>query len=219
MAKAGRLAQIRETYRLTKKSYPRLGFTLLGTFLLVFGAFLLVGYLTGWWWIGFLGFSVSLVATAVLFGRRAERSAYAQIEGQPGAAAAVLNSMRGGWVTTPAIAANKNQDVVHRVVGRPGIILVSEGPDSRVRILLNNEKKRHARFVPDVPILEIQSGNDEGQVPLAKLQSKLTKLPRTLRPAQVTEMRRRLEALANAPLPMPKGPVPKSARQGRGKIR
>ena len=38
-----------------------------------------------------------------------------------------------------------------------------------------------SRWLPEVPIYEIQVGNDEGQVPLMKLQNALGKLPRNLR--------------------------------------
>jgi hypothetical protein len=112
---------------------------------------------------------------------------------------------------------NKSQDIVTRVVGRPGVVLVSEGPSNRVVPMLANERKKTARWVPEVPIYEIQVGNDEGQVPLLKLQSALAKLPRNLRGGEITDMRRRLDALGNAQnaMPIPKGPMPTSARQVR----
>ena len=58
-------------------------------------------------------------------------------------------------------------------------------------------------------------GRDEGQVPINRLVKTIRKLPKTMSPGQVTEVRRRLEALSNQPLPMPKGPVPKSTRAMR----
>ena len=84
---------------------------------------------------------------SIVFGRRAERAAYAQVEGQPGAAAAALGVLRRGWNVQQAVAVTKNQDLVHRVVGRPGVILVGEGNPARVRHLLGVEKKKHARVV------------------------------------------------------------------------
>ncbi|MFA7265155.1 MAG: DUF4191 domain-containing protein [Candidatus Nanopelagicales bacterium] len=214
--KPGRLKQIRETYQLTKRSDPRIGLILLGIFFGVLAVFLLVGYFLGL--LAFavpLGIAAALLTTTIIFGRRAERSAYSQIEGQPGAAAAVLKSLRSGWFVTPAVAINKNQDCVHRVIGRPGVILVSEGPSSRVTQMLATERKRTARYVPEIEIIEIQSGNDEGQIPLQKLNRKLTKTKRTYKPAQVTEVRKRLEALTAQPMSAPKGPIPKSARAAR----
>ncbi len=214
--KTGRLKQIRETYQLTKRSDPRIGLILLGIFVGILAVFLIVGFIFGLLTFTVpLGIAAALLASTIVFGRRAERSAYSQIEGQPGAAAAVLKSLRSSWFVTPAVAINKNQDCVHRVIGRPGVILVSEGPSSRVNQLLANERKRTARYVPEIEIIEIQSGNDEGQIPLPKLNRKLTKQKRTYKPAQVTEVRKRLEALAAQPMSAPKGPMPKSARAAR----
>lgn len=165
-----------------------------------------------------LALPLAVLAATFWFSRRAMSAAYSQIEGQPGAAAAVIQSLRGGnWVVTPAVAVSKNQDMVSRVVGKPGVILVSEGPSSRVVHLLANERKRTARWLPEVPIYEIQVGQEEDQVRLPKLQKALNKLPRNLRGGEVTEVRRRLDALGGAAssMPIPKGPMPTSARQVR----
>ena len=93
----------------------------------------------------------------IAFGRFAQGAQYAAIEGQPGAAAAILQSMRGNWTVTPAIAANRNMDVVHRTVGRPGVVLVGEGSPTRLPSLLAAEKKRVSRVALDVPIYDTRS--------------------------------------------------------------
>lgn len=216
--KPGRFKQILETYRLTKRSDPRIGWILLGIFVVVLAVFVAVGYLLGMTLFFLpLGLAAALLCATIVFGRRAERSAYMQIEGQAGAAGAVLRSLRSGWfVGEQPVALSKNQDCVWRVVGRPGVILVSEGPSNRVNHMLANERKRTARFVPDIEIIEIQSGNDEGQIPLPKLNRKIMKQKRNYKPAEVTEVRRRLEALSSQPVSAPKGPMPKSARAARG---
>jgi hypothetical protein len=211
----GRLAQIRQTYQMTKKSDPRIGWILLGWFVLPLVVAAVICYLIGSWWLMLVGFSTGLLLAALILGRRAERAAYSQIEGQPGAAAAVLNSLGKGWFVTPAVAVTKNQDIVHRVIGRPGVILVGEGVGSRVTNVLRNEQKRESRFVPDIDFHEYVMGREEGQVPIGDLVKTIRKLPKTLSPGQVTEVRRRLEALTNQPLPMPKGPIPKSTRAMR----
>ena len=212
-ARGGRIAQIRETYKLTRRVDPAIGWILLGLFVLVLAVFVLIGGLTHLlcFWI-ILGVPFATLAVTFIFGRRAEKAAYAQVEGQVGAAASVLNALRSGWFTTPMVAVTKNQDLVHRVLGRPGVILVSEGPPSRAGQLLTAEKKRTSRFVGDTPIFEIQAGDGEGQVPLRKLQSTVMKLPRNLKPAEVNALRKRLDALTTTPLPIPKGPLPKGAR-------
>jgi hypothetical protein len=42
------------------------------------------------------------------------------------------------------------------------------------------------------------------------------KLPRNLKPAEISAVRKRLDALTSTPLPIPKGPLPKGARMPRG---
>jgi hypothetical protein len=165
-----------------------------------------------------VGIPVGLLVGTYWFSRRAMTAAYSSIEGQPGAAAAVIQSIRGNkWAVTPAVAINKSQDMVSRVIGKPGVILISEGPGNRVTQLLINERKKTARWVPDIPIYEIQIGTADDQVSLKSLQKTLNKLPRNLRGGEITEIRRRLDALGGAAnaLPIPKGPMPTSARSVR----
>lgn len=212
-APRGRIAQIRQTYTLTRAADPKIPWILAGVFLGTLLLMILFGFLFGplWFWI-ILGIPSALLAATYVFARRAEAAAYASIEGQPGAAASALSTLRSGWFVTPAVAVTKNQDVVHRVLGRPGVILVSEAPASRAANLLANERKRHARYVGETPILEIQAGNEPGQVPIRKLQRHVMKLPRSLKPAQVSALRKRLDALTSTPLPIPKGPLPKGTK-------
>lgn len=216
-AKQGRLAQIRSAYTMTRKVDPAVGWVTAATGFLVLAVAVAIGFLVGHpIYLGFLGLMVAVLAATIVFGKRAEKAAFSQVDGQPGAAAAALNMLRKGWTVTPAVAMSRNQDIVHRVVGRAGVVLVGEGSPSRVQALIVTEKKKVARFVPDVPIYDVQAGNDTGQVPLRKLNNHLMKLPRNLKQPQVIEVNRRLKALGSMNLPIPKGPMPRSARTPRG---
>ncbi len=213
------MSSLAQNWSMTQKVYKLLPLEVGGLFL---GAALVVAIPIGLWLNWFtaiiLAIPVGLLAGTFWFSRRAMKAAYTQIEGQPGAAAAVIESQRGSnWLVTPAVAVSKSQDIITRVVGKPGVILVSEGPSSRVVPMLATERKRTARWLPDVPIYEIQVGGEDGQVALAKLQTALNKLPRNLRGGEITEIRRRLDALGNAAnsMPIPKGPMPTSSRQVR----
>jgi hypothetical protein len=161
-------------------------------------------------YLGILGFPLAFLAMAVVFGRRAERAAFGQMEGQPGAAAAVLENVGRGWSVTPAVAMNRSQDVVHRAVGRPGIVLVAEGNPNRLKSLLAAEKKKMQRLVADAPVHELIVGTGEGEVPLKKLRTTLLKLPRVLLGSQVTTVNDRLRAMGDlmSNMPLPKGPMP-----------
>ncbi|MET9800737.1 DUF4191 domain-containing protein [Streptomyces sp. NPDC006368] len=215
----GRLKQIALTYKMTRKADPKVGLVVAGVGIVVFGALLAIGFLIGHpIYLGILGFVLAFLAMAIVFGRRAERAAFGQMEGQPGAAAAVLQNVGRGWSTTPAVAMNRNQDVVHRAVGKAGIVLVGEGNPNRLRTLLAAEKKRMARIVVDVPVHDVIVGTGEGQVPLKKLRVTLLKLPRVLTGPQVTQANDRLRAMGDlmSNMPLPKGPMPKGMRMPRG---
>ena len=208
-----------QNWKMTQKAHPRLPLEVAGIFIVVLLVVLLpIGLFWNWVTAVILAIPVAFLAATFWFSRKAMSAAYSQIEGQPGAAAAVIESFRGGkWSVTPAVAVSKNQDLVSRVIGRPGVILVSEGPSNRVVHMLANERKKTARWLPEIPIYEVQVGTEDGQVTLGKLSKVLNKMPATLRPAEVTEIRRKLDALggAAAAMPIPKGPMPTSASAAR----
>jgi hypothetical protein len=211
----GRIKQIRMVAGIIREHNPRALPLIAMTAVIILGVCVLVGLLTGLAGLLIpLGVILALSAAMIMFGRFAQSAQYAAVEGQPGAAAAILQSMRGGWTVTPAVAANRNMDVVHRAVGKPGVVLVGEGSPTRLPGLLAAEKKRISRVAFETPIYDFQVGNEEGQVPIRKLQRKIMRLPRNLRGAEVSELNYRLKALPQS-LQMPKGPMPKSGRMPR----
>jgi hypothetical protein len=226
-AKQGRIKQIVASYRMTKQSDPRIGLVLLATLLLAAGVTFVLFFLLvpgGWIFDILTALMVGLLAVLIVFGRRAQRAAYSQIEGQPGAAAAALGMLRRGWKTDPAIAFNKNQDLVHRVVGPPGIVLIGEGNPNRLKPLLANERRKHERVASETPIFEVICGDPDkhpGAVPVSRLSRHVTKLGRNIKPAQMTDVLARLKALdANrSNIPLPKGPMPTSMKGQRQNMR
>ncbi|MGH6655331.1 MAG: DUF4191 domain-containing protein [Actinocrinis sp.] len=230
----GRLKQFAYAYRVTKDVDPQLTLAMagwgLGTAAVIFAAFFLL-----------FGGSVFGIAVGVMLGlvsgtlvalstlsRRVQRTAYARIEGQPGAAAAVLEQgLKRGWSMTQAVQFNRQQDFVHRLIGRAGVLLVAEGDPNRAAQLLATERKSIARYLgPDVEVESVLVGNDTaaGQIPLGKLSQTLTK--RGLRgrskltQLQVSEYTKRLAAVGGGPLAnLPKGPIPRGGRVPRGNIR
>ena len=203
------LRMIKQAYSLTRKNDPKLPWIMLIWFVGVAAVIELVGILFS---APFLLLPFAIVsgglAAMVIFGRRAQGSAYRQVEGQPGAAAWVLEGMRGDWRVTSGVAGTQQLDAVHRVLGRPGVILVAEGSPSRVRSLLAQEKKKVARVVGDTPIYDVVVGDDEGQIPLRKLSQHVMKLPRNLTPAELNALGKRMSALGGARMPVPGGPLP-----------
>jgi hypothetical protein len=214
--KKARMAKIRDNARMMKQAYSltykndrKLPWVMLIVFAVVFGVIELIGILlSAPIFTLFFAIVAGLLAALVVFGRRAQGSAMRQVEGQPGAAAWVLEGMRGDWRVSSGVAGTTQLDAVHRVLGRPGVILVAEGVPSRVRPLLAQEKKKLARVVGDTPIYDITVGDDDDQVPLKKLNTHLAKLPRNLSPAEVNALARRMSALGGQRMPVPGGPLP-----------
>jgi Domain of unknown function (DUF4191) len=155
-----------------------------------------------------------LVAAMLVFSRRAQKSMFSQAEGQTGAAGWMLQqNLRGDWRLTQAVAGTTQLDAVHRLVGRPGVVLVAEGAPHRVTGLLAQEKKRTARVVGDIPIYDITIGTGEGDLRLAKLNRYLAKLPSNLSKQQVGALEKRLAALGGSrAAQLPKGPMPQGAK-------
>jgi hypothetical protein len=220
--KTSRLKQILQAYQMTRKSDPKVGLVLAGIFLGILAVFVVLALVVGplLIWLP-LGVALAFLATTIIFGRKVEKAAYSQIEGQAGAAASALQTLRRGWNVTPAVAVTKNSDIVHRVVGRPGIVLVGEGQASRVKNLLAAEAKKHNRVAGGAPVTQIIAGQGEGEIDIRKLTKHVMKLPAVMQPSEITDLLQRLKALdaVRPQVPMPKGPVPTSLKGARQAMR
>ena len=212
-----RRAQLWQAFQMQRKEDKRLLPYMIGGFLAALGASVGIGLLIGgftMWLMIVLGIVLGVLVAFIIFGRRAQKNVYRKAEGQAGAAAWALENMRGKWRVKPAVSGNSHFDAVHRVIGRPGVILVGEGSPARVKPLLAQEKKRTARLIGDVPIYDVIIGNDEGEVPLAKLERHLTKLPVNISVEKMDALENKLVALGTklGPAAMPKGPLPPQAK-------
>lgn len=207
-----RFKAIRDAYSLTKSVKPWIGSVLVLIFIAVLAAGVGIGFAIDHpYYLGFISLPLAALASLFVFSRIALGASFASVEGQLGAAASVLMAIRKGWTTTPAVAVNKNQDMVHRSVGRAGIVLTAEGSVA-TRQLLQSARRDAERFAPGVPIYEIWVGDGEGQVPLRKLQKHVGKFKKSLSAHQMREVRARLKAVGGMSMPIPKGPMPKNFR-------
>jgi hypothetical protein len=212
-----RRAQLWQAFNMQRQEDKRLLPYMIGAFVLIVGISVAVGVWAG----GFtmitlipLGVLLGGLVTFIIFSRRAQRSIFRKAEGQTGAAAWVLDNLRGKWRVTPGVAATGHFDAVHRVLGRPGVILVGEGSAVRVKPLLAQEKKRTARLVGEVPIYDIMVGTGDDEVPLGKLERYLTRLPANVSVKQLDSLESRLAALGSrtGASIMPKGPLPNAGK-------
>jgi hypothetical protein len=208
-----RRAQLFQAFNMQRKEDKALIPLMVGALLVVGGAIFGIGWLVGLQWILLpIGIALGLLVAVIIFGRRVQKNVFSKADGQPGAAAWALDNMRGRWRVTPTVAGTSQLDAVHRVIGRPGVVLVGEGAPHRLKPLLAQEKKRVARVIGDTPIYDIIVGNDENQVPLRRLTAKIMKLPNNLKPAQIDGLEKRLSALASRGAQLPKGPMPQGAK-------
>ncbi|WP_156686661.1 DUF4191 domain-containing protein [Mycobacterium sp. Marseille-P9652] len=212
-----RRAQMWQAFTMQRQEDKRLLPYMVGAFVLIVGVSVGVGvWVGGITMISLILFGVVLggLVAFIIFSRRAQRSVFSKAEGQTGAAAWVLDNLRGGWRVTPGVAATGHFDAVHRVLGRPGVILVGEGAPARVKPLLAQEKKRTARLVGEVPIYDVVVGHGDGEVPLAKLERHLTRLPKNITTKQIDSLESRLAALGSraGAAVMPKGPLPNAGK-------
>lgn len=234
-SKPGRVAQVRQVFTMTRKADPA------AVWWMVFAALavMVVAVIIGIWidqlvYTIILGLPVALLVATIILGRRAEGAAFAQIEGQPGATSAVLGQLRRGWYyEQEPVAAEAggqmrgmrdlhNAAMVFRAVGRPGVILMAEGPRGAAQRLATSERKRVSRVVgEEVPVHTFIVGTGEGDTALRKVVPTIKKLPKKLSHDEALVVQQRLKALAgkNRP-PIPKGIDPTRApRMSRKALR
>ena len=213
--KTPRFQTFRDAYSVTKVVKPWIPYALIAIFLVTWIIGIGIGFALGHpIYFGFIFLPLAFLMALLFFTRQAGTAAYSSIEGQMGAGASVLMAIRKGWTTTPAVAVARNQDMVHRSVGRAGIVLTGEGSQG-VNQMLIEERKKTERFAPGVPIAFVVIGDEKGQVPLRKLQKKLQKMPKKLTAHQMREVRARLKAVGGLSMPIPKGPMPTRAPKMR----
>ena len=219
----GRIKQMWQVYQTTKQHDRNLTLSLLLAFIAPIVVGVLVAALLPGNWISWVLWSVTGVLLGILLvmivlGRRAEKAAYQQIEGRPGAVGAVVQgALRRSWrgSETPVAMNPRTQDAIYRVVGRGGVVIIAEGPAERTKRLRLDEERKVRRVLPNVKITHIQVGPDEGSVPLHKLSRALLKIKPSLNRNEVQAVHLRLASLQSSPVGIPKGIDPNKVRSQR----
>lgn len=220
--KPGVFKQLRDVFSMTRAHDPNVVWWMVLAFVgaLVIG--LVVGLLLNNWitWL-LIAIPFGVLAAVIIMNRRAEKAAFARIDGRPGAAGAALSTVRRGWIIPeqPVAVSPKTQDAVFRAVGRPGVVLVTEGPTNRVRPLVEKERRNMQRFLPNVPIQVVATGHGQDQVELHDLAKTLKRMKKSLTKQEVQAVDKRLTALGSAKMPIPKGVDPYRARPDRKAMR
>jgi hypothetical protein len=214
----GRLKQIGQVFSFTAKQdkwfVPLLAAAILIPLALTV-LVVLLGY--GIVWIP-VGIMVALLAALIVLNLRSNAAMMNAAEGQPGAAASIIENMRGDWRVRAAASSTTQYDMVHVVIGRPGVILLGEGQPQRVRTLIGQEKRRLSKVIGNAPLYDYVVGTEEGELNIRKLRTTVMKLPRNLTGKDVNALDKRLGALMARPQ-MPKGAIPKNMRPSKGAFR
>ena len=171
----------------------------------------------GYVWVP-IGVMVALLAALIVLNLRSNAAMMNAAEGQPGAAASIMENMRGDWRVRAAASSTTQFDVVHIVIGRPGVILLGEGQPQRVRSLMSQEKRRLSKVIGNAPLYDYLIGSGDGQLSIRKLRTTVMKLPRNLTGKDVNALDTRFAALMARPQ-MPKGAIPKNMRPSKGAFR
>ena len=236
--KTGRVAEIRQAYQAIKSLDPKLGWWMLGAGALTFVVIVALGAVfgggigSGWFWYSVIvALPAGFLAATFVMNRRGNKAMYGALEGKIGAAGATLSGMgRRGWfadqepVAVDGARGTRPQDMaeaamVFRALGRPGIVLIGEGPGGRVRKLLKQEEKKVARVAPGVPVHLWVVGDGDDEVPLRKVTARLTRMKPVLTKAEVSVVNKRLKSLGGLRPPVPKGIDPTKVRMDRKAMR
>jgi uncharacterized membrane protein YeaQ/YmgE (transglycosylase-associated protein family) len=220
----GRLKQMWQVFQMTRRYDGAVVLYLLLAFVAPIGASIVLSVLFGdnnvVLWILYIvaGVLAGILLTLIVLGRRAEKAAFAQIEGQPGAVGAVLrSSLRRSWTGNEIpINFNKTQDAVYRAVGKGGVALIGEGPRSRTQPMLDKERANVRRILPEVPVhLIYVDANDHEATPLGKIVRTLGTYKKALTKSEIQAVSNRLASLGKNGLPIPKGIDPNRVRAPR----
>lgn len=208
----GQVKQVVEAYKATARINPKtnlyLGLSAVGGFLIM--AILgLLGKFSWWAWVP-LSILMALTTAMLVLTMLTKKATFTQYGGQPGAAQIALQNLnKKKYTFDVGIEMNRQLDMVHRVVGPCGIVLVAEGQPGRVKPLLTKAVRKHEHVYSDATVTILQMGDGKNQVKLTELQKAIQKLPKTMEPYQLVELRQRLKGLDERNrAPLPKGPMP-----------
>lgn len=222
----GRIKQMYQVFNMTRRYDSKAIWWMIAAFVVPVALFVMLAFVLGK--ASILSFVlyivVGVLAGVLLFmivlGRLAERAAYSQIEGQPGAVGAVFKSgLRRQWRASemPVAVNGRSQAAVYRAVGRPGVVLVTEGTRGATSKIVEEEKRKVTRITPGVPITVLGVGPDDGSIPLHRLAAKMNRIKskNSIGRNEILAVSNRLESLGQNKLPIPKGVDPMRVRSGR----
>lgn len=220
--KRGFFKQIADVFRMTRKFDPSIVWWMVGAVVAALLVGLIIGLLTGspvLWTLMFI--PLGLLAAIIIMNKKAEKAAFAQIDGRPGAAGATLSQLGRGWVVEddPVAVNPRTQETVFRAIGKAGVVLVADGDYNRAKKLADKQRKHLERFLPNVEIRTVQVGHGPSEVELHEVKSTIKRMKKTLNRHEIRAIEQRISSLPVNNLGIPKGVDPNKMRPDRKAMR
>ena len=151
--------------------------------------------------------------------RRANSAIFTKYANEPGRISLTVGTLtrRVYKGTNQPVAVNaRTKDLVFRIVGPAGVVLLGEGAKTSTQQLLEDERRKVQRVASGVTVHTFYSSEDGQGVPLAVLHKKVSKLKRTLTKNEIRAVQNRLAAMdSRGGLPIPKGVDPNKIRASK----
>lgn len=222
---SGMFAQFGEQIRFLKgvdpKAVPLAIFIGVTAFVIitVLGVFISAGAFLGIViWI-VLGIVTGYLSALLTLTRRANTAIFTKYANEPGRISLTVGTLtrRVYKGTNQPVAVNaRTRDMVFRIVGPAGVVLLGEGIKNSTQQLLEDERRKVQRVASGVTVHTFFSSEDGQGVPLATLHKKVTKLKRTLTKNEIRAVQNRLAAMdSRGGLPIPKGIDPTKMRPSK----
>jgi hypothetical protein len=166
-----------------------------------------------------LGIVTGYLSALLTLTRRANSAIFTKYANEPGRISLTVGTLtrRVYKGTNQPVAVNaRTKDLVFRIVGPAGVVLLGEGTKTSTQQLLEDERRKVQRVASGVTVHTFYSSEDGQGVPLAILHKKVSKLKKTLTKNEIRAVQNRLAAMdSRGGLPIPKGVDPNKIRASK----
>ncbi|NDE88994.1 MAG: DUF4191 family protein [Micrococcales bacterium] len=221
----GLFAQFREGVTFLRAENPKAVPVSISLGIAIFFALSLIGFImSGGFIIGIALWIVLAVATAylstlLLITRATNRAVFKKYSSEPGRLSLVVGSLtrRTFKGSNQPVAINpRTKDMIFRVVGPAGVILMGEGAPTSTKAMLEDERRKVQRMATGVTVTTFYCSETDGGVPLLQMDKKVRALKRTMNKQEIFAVQNRLAAMdVRSGLPIPKGMDPMKMRPSK----
>ncbi len=221
----GLFAQFREGVNFLKVENPRaVPISIaagVGIFLLVaiLGIFISGGFIIGIALWVVLAIVSGYLSALLFLSRSANTAVFKKYANEPGRVSLVIGSLtrRSYKGTNQPVAVNpRTKDMVFRIVGPAGVILMGDGAPTSTKAMLEDERRKVQRIASNVTVHMIFCSDSGDGTPLRDMERKVKSFKRALNRQEINAVQNRLAAMdTRGGLPIPKGIDPMRVRPGK----